>query len=120
LEIGLTTYAAKIYCSGMIEFKEIDAYAINVAAKFKPDKIILFGSYADDSANEDSDVDLLVIMPHQGKASKQALSIRRVVPKCFPLDLVVQSPDEAERRLSAGDPFTSDIINRGRVLYARH
>jgi predicted nucleotidyltransferase len=104
----------------MIEFKEIEAYAKDVAAKFRPDKIILFGSYADDSANEDSDVDLLVIMPHQGKASKQALSIRRDVPKCFPLDLVVQSPDEAERRLSGGDPFTSNAINRGRVLYAQH
>lgn len=104
----------------MIEFEEIDAYAKNVATKFRPDKIILFGSYADDSASEDSDVDLLVIMPHQGKASKQALSIRRVVPKRFPLDLVVQSPDEAKRRLSAGDPFTSNAINRGRVLYARH
>jgi predicted nucleotidyltransferase len=51
----------------MIEFKEIDAYAKNVAAKFRPYKIILFGSYADDSANEDSDVDLLVIVPHQGR-----------------------------------------------------
>ena len=101
----------------MIEFEEIDAYAKNVAAKFRPDKIILFGSYAANTAGEDSDVDLLVIMPHEGKASRQALSIRRDVAKKFPLDLVVQSPNEVERRASAGDPFTVNALQQGRVLY---
>ena len=104
----------------MIQLEEIESYAKNVAAKFRPDKIILFGSYANGSASEDSDVDILVIMPHRGKASQQALSIRRDVPKRFPLDLVVQSPAEAERRLQGGDPFTTDAHRLGRVLYAEH
>ena len=104
----------------MIKLEEIESYAKSVAAKFRPERIILFGSYADDSAGEDSDVDLLVIMPHEGKASQQALSIRRNVAKSFPLDLVVQSPLEAERRIHAGDPFTIDAFRRGRVLYADH
>lgn len=104
----------------MIKLEEIELYAKSVAAKFRPEKIILFGSYANDSAGEDSDVDLLVIMSHVGKASQQALSIRRNVAKRFPLDLVVQSPAEAKRRLSAGDPFTTDAMQRGRVLYAEH
>jgi hypothetical protein len=59
-------------------------------------------------------------MSHRGKASQQALSIRRNVAKRFPLDLVVQSPAEAQRRLIAGDPFTINVIHRGRVLYAEH
>jgi predicted nucleotidyltransferase len=104
----------------MIKFEEIETYAKNVAAEFKPDKIILFGSYANKSASENSDVDLLVIMHYQGKASQQALTIRRNIPKRFPLDLVVQSPDEATRRLSEGDPFIVEAFKQGRVLYAEH
>jgi predicted nucleotidyltransferase len=104
----------------MVKLEEIESYAKNIAAQFKPEKIILFGSYASDSASEDSDVDLLVIMSHEGKASKQALSIRRNIAKRFPLDLVVQSPSEAKRRLSAGDPFIVNAMNQGRVLYAEH
>jgi predicted nucleotidyltransferase len=41
----------------------IRRYVRQVAERFKPDKIILFGSFADGSSHEDSDVDLLVIMP---------------------------------------------------------
>jgi uncharacterized protein len=101
----------------VIKLEEIESYAQNIAEKFEPRKIILFGSYADNTAGEDSDVDLLVIMPHKGKASRQALSIRRDIAKNFPLDLVVQSPHEAERRVNAGDPFTVNALQQGRVLY---
>ena len=104
----------------MIKLEEIESFAKSVAEKFSPERIILFGSYANESAREDSDVDILVVMPHEGKASQQALSIRRNVTKRFPLDLVVQSPLEAERRIDAGDPFTIDAFRRGRVLYANH
>ena len=104
----------------MIKLEDIESYAKRVATQFKPEKIILFGSYANNSAREDSDVDLLVIMPHEGKASQQALSIRRNVAKHFPLDLVVQSPVELKRRFNAGDPFIIDALRQGRVLYAEH
>lgn len=104
----------------MIQYQEIEAYAQELVAKFKPEKVVLFGSYANDSASEDSDVDLLVIMPYPGKASRQALEIRKAVQKRFPLDLVVQSPLEASRRMQAGDPFITNALVEGRVLYGKH
>ena len=104
----------------MIEYQEIQAYTEELVAKFKPEKVVLFGSYARDSASDDSDVDLLVIMPHSGKASRQALVIRQSIRKRFPLVLVVQSPDEAERRAQAGDPFILNALANGRVLYGHN
>lgn len=104
----------------MIEYQEIEAYTKELVAKFKPEKVVLFGSYANGSASEDSDVDLLVIMSHLGKASRQALEIRQTVQKCFPLDLVVQSSLEANRRMEAGDPFITNALSQGRVLYGKH
>lgn len=104
----------------MIQYQEIKAYAEELVAKFKPEKVVLFGSYATGAANEDSDVDLLVIMPHSGKASRQALAIRQSIRKRFPLDLVVQSPDETQRRMQAGDPFILNALESGRVLYGHN
>ena len=41
-------------------------------ATFRPAKIILFGSYASGPYNEDSDVDLLVVMPYRGASYRMA------------------------------------------------
>ena len=41
----------------------IRRFARQVAERFRPDKIILFGSYAYGTPHADSDVDILVVMP---------------------------------------------------------
>ncbi|MEI7864604.1 MAG: nucleotidyltransferase domain-containing protein [Chthoniobacterales bacterium] len=48
----------------MASLKDIRAVAAAVAEKFHPQSIILFGSHADKTQRKDSDVDLLVVMPH--------------------------------------------------------
>lgn len=103
----------------MAEMEEIEAFAREVAEKFSPEQVILFGSSSSGSATPDSDVDILVIMKYLGRASAQALAIRKAVRKKFPLDLVVQSPGEARRRMRLGDPFVTNALTHGRVLYAR-
>lgn len=103
----------------MVDEKKIQNYAREIIERFDPEKVVLFGSYAAGHATDDSDVDLLVLMDYEGKASRQALRIRRNVRKDFPLDLIVQSPSEAQRRLSSGDPFIAEALNSGRVLYER-
>ena len=53
----------------------IRRYARRIAERFEPKKIILFGSYAYGTPHEDSDVDLLVVMPAANEVS-QAVRIR--------------------------------------------
>ena len=101
----------------MVDGEKIERYAREVGEKFSPEKVLLFGSYADGCATEDSDVDLMVLMEYEGKASRQALEIRRSIQKDFPLDLIVQSPAEARNRISSGDSFMAEALNRGRILY---
>ena len=47
----------------MVEMSQIEALSQQIAEQFHPERIILFGSYAYGEPNEDSDVDLLVVMP---------------------------------------------------------
>ncbi|MGB0409921.1 MAG: nucleotidyltransferase domain-containing protein [Opitutales bacterium] len=100
--------------------QEIKAYADELVAKFTPQKVILFGSYARGEACEDSDVDLLVIMNCADKPVRQALEIRRSLRKAFPLDLVVRSPEQINNRLASGDPFIQEAIATGQTLYERN
>ena len=103
----------------MVSESEVLQFAREVGDRFHPEKVILFGSHAMGTGGEDSDVDLLVIMDHDSRSAQQALDIRRSIKRAFPLDLIVRTPAEVRRRLEAGDPFISESLAHGRVLYAR-
>ncbi len=94
----------------------IRRYARQVAEKFRPEKVILFGSYAYGTPHEGSDVDLLVVMPARN-ALDQAFKIRLAAPAPFPMDLIVRTPKELAWRLEEGDLFHTGIVTKGKVLY---
>jgi predicted nucleotidyltransferase len=101
-----------------IPMRVIRAFARRVAARFDPDKIILFGSRAYGTPHEDSDVDILVIMP----ASNQLSMAYRIGVSCepdFPLDLIVRTPENMRWRLEEGDSFLREIVSRGKILYEK-
>ena len=96
--------------------RAIRSFAQKIAEKFQPEKIILFGSYAYGTPREDSDVDILVIMPTRNQHD-QAVKIRWEVPRSFPLDLIVRTPKNVGWRLAAGESFHTEIVKKGKVLY---
>ena len=101
----------------MVENSQIEDFANRIAKEFKPERIILFGSYASGSASPDSDVDLLVVMPHDDKGWRVATQMRQRARPSFPMDLIVRTPQQIRDRLALDDPFVREVIERGRVLY---
>ncbi len=97
----------------------IKAYCREIAAKFDPERIILFGSHAYGDPSPDSDVDLLVVMEFDGRPVDKAYEIRRSARSPFPLDLLVRRPSEVHRRIDLGDPFLKEIVENGKELYER-
>ena len=93
-------------------------FARRVAERFHPDKIILFGSYAYGTPHEDSDVDILVIMPAHNQLS-QAARIELACESYFPLDIFVRTPENMRWRLEEGESFLREIVARGKVLYEK-
>jgi predicted nucleotidyltransferase len=55
--------APRWYRGADVPMSAIRRFARAVAARFQPEKIILFGSYAYGKPHADSDVDILVVMP---------------------------------------------------------
>src|SRR5438552_15050803 len=101
----------------MVSQRAIQKVADEIGRKFDPQKIILFGSYARGAANEDSDVDLMIIMPHRGPGYEKATEISMAVQIDFPSDILVRSESEIRARLRLNDYFIQDILEEGKVLY---
>jgi uncharacterized protein len=91
-----------------------------IAEKIRPDKVVLFGSYAYGEPKSWSDVDLLVVMDTPQGEAAALRAVRDVLPhRPFGVDVVVRSQAEIDRRIALDDWFLEDITQRGRVLYAR-
>ncbi len=100
----------------MLTRRTIKDFALRVAKQFNPEKIILFGSYAYGKPSNDSDLDLLVVLDHQGSAIKKASDIRLALPAEIPVDVIVRTPQRIQERLAINDFFMRDIIELGKVL----
>jgi predicted nucleotidyltransferase len=97
----------------------VTAVAEQIAARFQPDRIILFGSHAYGQPHPGSDVDMLVVMETPLKEAEQAARICQRIDYHFGLDLIVRTPATLNRRLALGDLFLREIVDQGIVLYER-
>ena len=104
----------------MVALNDIQELTRRIAEQFHPDKIILFGSHAYGVPKEYSDVDLLVIMPFEGKGFHKSLEILNHLDPRFSVDVVVRRPDDASRRYAEFDPLIRDAFDSGIVLYERN
>jgi len=96
---------------------KIEEFGQRIGSEFSVEKVILFGSYAQDAATEDSDVDLLVIVPFKGRSVDKSVEIRMKLRPGFPIDLIVRTPEKVRQRLEMGDGFLMEILQKGKVLY---
>jgi predicted nucleotidyltransferase len=104
----------------MVQPSQINEYVTRIAREFRPNRIILFGSYAYGKPTESSDVDLLVVMNHRRRKNvHQAVDIDLRLQRTFPLDLIVRRPAEVKRRIGMSDSFMKTIVEQGTVLYER-
>ena len=90
-----------------------------IVEKARPKRIILFGSRARGEAHEDSDVDLLIIVP-DGKSSSELRSIIAIalMSAYASFDVMVYTESEYDRKLHEGWIIFDEIARDGRVVYA--
>lgn len=90
--------------------------------RFRPLKVILFGSYAYGTPGKDSDFDLLVIRRDFVSEKASNLEIRRafwqVAGPRPSFTVISKTPEQIAERLAKGSPFYQDIVGRGLEVYA--
>ncbi len=100
---------------------ELEEITARLVAEFEPEAVYLFGSYVWGEPDEDSDLDVLVVVESSLVSSTQravraydALWGIRV-----PVDVLVKTQPELDRFADAPS-FTTDILRNGRKLYEKH
>lgn len=102
----------------MITKEQINQVVETIVQNVHPDKVILFGSYANGNPGEDSDLDLLVVkdMPH--KRHQRGREIRKYLRGTgISIDLLVYTPREIEEWRDTKAALITQIIDQGQVLY---
>jgi hypothetical protein len=84
----------------------------------KPEKIILFGSYARGEDDDHGTMDFLIIAKTKLKFFER---IKKVLEACsggFPsVEPLVYTPQEFDRLLKQGEGFLEDAVEEGIIIY---
>ena len=93
-----------------------------------PYRIVLFGSYAKGNANENSDIDIMVILDnnHISRTYEERLNkkifVRKLVLEInrkIPLDILVYSKQELNKIKERGNYFIDEIERTGKIIYEK-
>jgi uncharacterized protein len=117
VEVLSCCYRARVYRMASLEL--IREIASKIVEQFKPQRIILFGSFARGEETENSDIDLLVLIDTQERRGKRSAPILRFLAEQYeePIDVVVRSPQSLEDWKDVPDSFAQQILREGITLY---
>ncbi|NOZ20500.1 MAG: nucleotidyltransferase domain-containing protein [Planctomycetes bacterium] len=104
----------------MIRSDMLEGIVERIRAGMHPEKIIVFGSHADDTAVEDSDIDLLVVANTDLPPSERFPAASRLladIPAAF--DIIVKTPKEYQRWRSVVNHIVYLADRHGKVVYER-
>jgi len=102
----------------MVKMEQLEKYAQRIGSEFHAERVILFGSYAQGSATEDSDVDLLVVAETSLPPGRRYAAVRRLLSDCpAAFDIIVKTPDEYVRWRSVVNNIVYFADKYGRVIY---
>ncbi|OGC43342.1 hypothetical protein A2548_03195 [candidate division WOR-1 bacterium RIFOXYD2_FULL_41_8] len=100
--------------------EEIKDIAGKIAKKFKPKRLVLFGSRALGQTNKDSDIDLCVINDNVRDKSQEFIKIRKLLGNFIqPIDILFFSEAEFKKRKDIWGTIQYEIDKKGKILYER-
>jgi uncharacterized protein len=99
----------------------IEDISKKIVDHIKPEKVILFGSYAKGNPDDNSDVDLIVVRNTSLPKHKRGIEIRRLFYRqLIPMDIKVYTPEEFDNELRSPFSFLFSALKNSQVLYERH
>lgn len=106
----------------MVTQAQIDEIVRILVSECRPEKIILFGSYAQGTAQEDSDLDLAIVketdLPHHKRSREFRKALRADGRRwLFGMDILVYTPEEIEAYRNSQYSIIHEIISTGKTLY---
>lgn len=86
---------------------------------YDPERIILFGSAARGEADEDSDLDLIVIKKTDQRFLRRLVEVSSFLPLDLRIDVFVYTPQEFQAMVEEGNPFIEEALKDGKLVYEK-
>lgn len=91
-----------------------------IVRQFAPIRIVLFGSRARGEATEDSDIDLLVVLPHADDPREESVAVMTALSDLeISKDVIVTTPEEIAKRGHVLNSLLRNALEEGMTLYER-
>ena len=104
----------------MVSSSIVKSMTTRLVESFHPEKVILFGSVARGTADEHSDVDILVICPVSGSRRAMMVAMDRAMRGLsIARDIMVLSPEEFENNRFIPGTIARTAWREGITLYER-
>src|SRR3989344_7638987 len=89
--------------------KDVNKIITQIKKGYKPEKIILFGSFAYGKPKENSDIDLLIIKKTKERPIRRILEIAEIIKSSMGTDILVYNPKEWSEALREENYFAKEI-----------
>lgn len=99
--------------------RQISYLTKQIKKRYKPQKIILYGSVAKNKAKRNSDIDIFIVKRTSKRFIDRINDVFNIVDCQIPIEPIVYTPSEVKKRLKIGDFFIKDIFKEGKVLYEK-
>ena len=104
----------------MIDSNKINEVVSRIVSGFNPERIILFGSFASGSYNNNSDLDLLIIQESDLPMHKRGKYIRlSLIGSRIPIDILVYTSSEFNLGKDKKYSFLYSALKNAKVVYER-
>ena len=102
----------------MLSEMQINLVVNQIVTNYNPEKILIFGSYAQDTATEISDLDLLIIKDTDLPQNKRNYEVRKLLKGVlFPIDILVYTPKEIELFRNEKFTFLYQALKTTKIVY---
>lgn len=97
--------------------KNLKIVVYSIGQKYRPEKMVLFGSLANGKIREGSDIDLLIVKKTKKRSVERIGEVLSLCKYNIAFEPLILTPKEIEQRLNNGDGFLEEVLENGRVVY---
>ena len=102
----------------MFDYKEAERVIEMAKQRIDPDLMIVFGSVAKGTANDDSDLDLILVKESEEDGFMRSVKARYALDDArIPVDITVYTPEEFKERLASKYSLAYEAVATGRIVH---
>jgi predicted nucleotidyltransferase len=103
----------------MFDYGIVNKVVDRIVSEFSPRMVVIFGSAANRTAADNSDLDIFIVMETELSYHRRATAIHmKLLDIPLPMDIIAVTPEEYEANKDNEASFMSEILSTGEVVYA--